>query len=386
MLNLNTMIIGIDASNIREGGGLTHLKSILQFANPKHSGFSKIVVWSSQATLNQIPDAPFLDKTSHPNLNKSTLFTFLFQFFKLKKEAKNKNCDVIFAPGGTFISSFRPFVTMSQNMLPFEIEEAKHYNMKMRIRLGILYFTQSFAFKKANGLVFLTNYAKNYITNKIKINPNKTTIIPHGVSLAFQKEPRIQKEATHYNQQNLFELLYVSYITIYKHQWNVAEAVCQLHQEGFPIKVKLIGSVLDSFEKVQAVLEQYPNSNQCIEYIPGLPHQELIQHYHSSDAFVFGSSCENMPIILIEAMSAGLPIISSNSGPMKEVLEDSGLYFNPRNVSEIKNAIVKLFENHQLRTNLARQSYQKTLHYSWENCANATYEYLVKIGKEYKTS
>ena len=150
--------------------------------------------------------------------------------------------------------------------------------------------------------------------------------------------------------------------------------------------MKLIGSVLDSFEKVQAVLEQYPNSNQCIEYIPGLPHQELIQHYHSSDAFVFGSSCENMPIILIEAMSAGLPIISSNSGPMKEVLEDSGLYFNPRNVSEIKNAIVELFENHQLRTNLARQSYQKTLHYSWGNCANATYEYLVKIGKEYKTS
>lgn len=378
------MIIGIDASNIRFGGGLTHLNAILQFANPTESGFSKIIVWASQTTLNQIIDAPFIEKRTHSFLNKSTLFTFLFQFFKLNTEAKTRNCSVIFAPGSTFISPFRPFVTMSQNMLPFEIEESKHYNFMMIVRLGILFFTQSFSFKKASGLIFLSQYAKNYITNKIKINPNKTIIIPHGVSPAFQKEPRIQKEKENYTPQNPFKFLYVSYITIYKQQWNIAEAVCQLHQEGFPIKVKLIGSILDSFEKVEKVLAKYPNSKDCIEYIGGLPHQDLIDHYHNSDAFVFGSSCENMPIILIEAMSAGLPIISSNSGPMKEVLEDGGLYFNPRNVPEIKTAIVRLFENHNLRTQLAQKSYTKTLVYSWSNCAKDTFDYLVKIGNEFK--
>jgi len=378
------MVIGIDASNIRFGGGLTHLNAILQFANPTESGFSKIIVWASQSTLNQITDAPFIEKKTHSYLNKSTLFTFLFQFFKLNTEAKARNCKVIFAPGSTFISSFRPFVTMSQNMLPFEFEESKHYNFMMKVRLGILFFTQSFSFKKANGLIFLTQYAKNYISNKIKINPNKTIIIPHGVSPAFQKKPRIQKEKEYYNHQNLFEFLYVSYITIYKQQWKIAEAVCQLHQEGFPVKVKLIGSILDSFEKVEKVLAKYPNSKDCIEYIAGLPHQDLIAHYHNSDAFIFGSSCENMPIILIEAMSAGLPIISSNSGPMKEVLEDGGLYFDPRNVSEIKKAIVTIFENHNLRTQLAQKSYTKTLVYSWQNCSKNTFDYLVKIGNEYK--
>jgi glycosyltransferase involved in cell wall biosynthesis len=377
------MIIGIDASNIREGGGLTHLKAILQFANPKQLGIDKIVVWSSIATLNQIPEVDFVEKVSHKYLNKSTLFTFLFQFFLLKKEAKNRNCEVLFAPGGTFISAFRPFVTMSQNMLPFEIEEAKHYGWKMRLRLKILHFTQTFAFKKANGLIFLTQYAKNYISKAIHLK-NTSIIIPHGVNPAFKLEPRVQNPASFYTKENLFEFLYVSYITVYKHQWNVAEAVCQLHQEGFPIKVKLIGSVLDSFEKVQEILAKYPNSKECVEYIAGLPHQQLIEHYHTSDAFVFASSCENMPIILIEAMSAGLPIISSNSGPMQEVLNDAGLYFNPRNLSEIKKTMVALFENHQLRTTLAQQSYQKTNEYSWENCAKDTFQFLVKTAKEYK--
>jgi len=377
------MIIGIDASNIREGGGLTHLKAILQFANPSKSGFSKIIVWSSDATLKQLIEAPFIEKKSHPYLNKSTLFTFLFQFLFLKKEAKKSQCDAVFAPGGTFISAFRPFVTMSQNMLPFEIEESKHYNLKMRIRLAILFFTQSFAFKKANGMIFLTNYAKSYITSKIKIDPSKTVKIPHGVSTAFQKQPRLQQEPAAYHADHLFEFLYVSYVTIYKHQWQIAEAVCQLHQEGYPVKVKLIGSILDSYEKVTTVLNKYPNSNACITFIPGLPHHELSKEYHEAAAFVFGSSCENMPIILIEAMSAGLPIVSSNSGPMKEVLGDAGLYFDPRNLASIKSALLNCFQNKTLRTEMAQKSFQKTLAYSWENCAKDTFDYLVKIANLY---
>lgn len=378
------MIIGIDASNIRMGGGLTHLKAILESVNPKVSEFSKIILWSSNSTLHQIPDYSFLEKQTHPFLNKSNLFSVLFQFLLLKKEANSNKCDLVFAPGGTFISSFRPFVTMSQNMLPFEEEEAKHYYLKMRIRLKLLFCTQSFAFKKSNGLIFLTNYAKNYISKKINIEASKATIIPHGVSSLFQLEPREQLEPSCYTPDKPFEFLYVSYITVYKHQWNIAEAVCQMHQEGYPVRLKLIGSVWDSFDKVKVVLEKYPNSSECIQYIPGLPHNELITHYHNSDAFVFGSTCENMPIILIEAMSAGLPIASSNYGPMQEVLEHSAIYFDPRKVEQIKEALQTIFENDEVRAINASRAFKKTQDYTWENCANETFSFLVKVAKEYK--
>lgn len=378
------MILGIDASNIREGGGLTHLKSILGAAEPEIAGFSKIILWSSDATLQQISDYPFVEKVSHPFLNKSTLFTFLFQFLYLKKFAKRKKCALVFVPGGTFISSFRPFVTMSQNMLPFEWEEASQYGIKMRIRLKLLFFTQTFAFKKANGLIFLTKYAKKYISEKIGLQEGKGTIISHGVNPAFHLKPRLQLKSSDYVRNKPFEFLYVSYITVYKHQWNVAEAICQMHLEGYPLRLKLIGSVLDSFEKVKAVLEKYPNSKDCIEHIPGLSHQELIAHYHNSDAFIFGSSCENMPIILIEAMSAGLPIASSNYGPMEEVLKDTAVYFDPKKVIEIKRAIQELFENEQARTLIATSLFEKTQDFTWKNCANETFTYLVKIANEYK--
>ena len=47
------MILGIEASNIRAGGGLVHLVEIIKNADPKKYGFSKVSLWSSRKTLDQ---------------------------------------------------------------------------------------------------------------------------------------------------------------------------------------------------------------------------------------------------------------------------------------------------------------------------------------------
>jgi len=56
------MILGIDASNIRTGGGLTHLKSILNFIADDTLKFKKVIIWSNTQTLNQLPDKQWIDK------------------------------------------------------------------------------------------------------------------------------------------------------------------------------------------------------------------------------------------------------------------------------------------------------------------------------------
>jgi hypothetical protein len=52
------MILGIDASNVRGGGGVTHLVELLAAADPVAAGFKCVVVWSGQATLGRIADKP----------------------------------------------------------------------------------------------------------------------------------------------------------------------------------------------------------------------------------------------------------------------------------------------------------------------------------------
>ena len=57
------MILGIDAFNIKDGGGVTHLVEMLRVANPKNFGFTKVIVWGDNKLLSQIDQQKWLKKT-----------------------------------------------------------------------------------------------------------------------------------------------------------------------------------------------------------------------------------------------------------------------------------------------------------------------------------
>jgi glycosyltransferase involved in cell wall biosynthesis len=375
------MTLGIDATNIRTGGGLTHLLEVLKETDISSHGFSKVVIWSSDKTLAQISNKEWLIKESNPMLNNSFLHSFLYQILYLSRSAdKIHKCDLLFVPGGSFLGYFKKIVSFSQNMLPFEKKESKRFSRwQDRLRFKILFFTQKYTFKRSKGVIFLTKYAQNYITNSINLK-SESIIIPHGINPSFTAKPRLQQPISEYTFVSPFKLLYVSIITVYKHQWNVALAVLKLREEGYPIELDLIGgSTQESLDLLNIVLKS--DINKVVNYRGLIPYEELGDIYKNANAFVFASSCENMPIILIEAMTAGLPIVSSNMGPMPEVLGDSAFFFNPLDVNDIYYAIKKMLDSNDLRTKKVESSFSKSINYTWQSCSHKTFEYLSKVAK-----
>ena len=71
------MIIGIDASNIRAGGGVTHLLELLRAVDPLVYGFAQVIVWGGKATLGRIEDRPWLVKNHQPLLDKGLLLPYI---------------------------------------------------------------------------------------------------------------------------------------------------------------------------------------------------------------------------------------------------------------------------------------------------------------------
>ncbi len=283
------MILGIDATNIRSGGGLTHLKEILSNRSKNDFPFSKIIIWGSNSTLNKLPDDVIILKKSHLLLNKSFIFSFLFQLFLFSKLAKKEKCKLLFIPGGTFLGSFKNFVSMSQNMLPFQKEESTRFkDIKSRLRFKLLYFTQSYTFRRSRGLIFLSKFAKDFITQRLDLKTNYH-IIPHGINLSFLNLPKPQREISSYTSENPYKLLYVSIVTVYKHQWNVADAVLRLRQEGYAVTLDLVGGYTgESLEKLNNILKKDIYS--CITYMGLKSYEDLEKIYKSADAFVFAYS------------------------------------------------------------------------------------------------
>ena len=86
--------------------------------------------------------------------------------------------------------------------------------------------------------------------------------------------------------------------------------------------------------------------------------------------------CENLPNILLEGMASGLPIACSDRGPMPELLGDSAVYFNPELQSSIEDALEILMNSPELRHKLSEKSYQLSQKYTWDKCAEQTFEFL----------
>lgn len=371
------MILAIDATNIRNGGGLTHLKQLILEGNPLSNNIDKIIIWSSKKTLDQLPNRPWLEKKSHKLLNKSFIYSFIFQYLYLSRFLKNDKVDLLFVPGGTFIGKFKPFVSMSQNMLPFEkIERNRFPSILSKLRFIILERTQSYTFENSELVIFLSKYARDYVNNIVNIKKHK--IISHGINLNFSNVPKEQNDINIYTNKEPFKLLYVSTVNVYKHQWNVCEAVLKLRNEGFSISLDLIGGATpESLRKLNQVIAK--DEFNCIFYKGLVKYEELASIYKSADGFIFASSCENQPIILLEAMSAGLPIISSNMGPMPEVLGDGQFYFDPLNIDSIYENLKEFLIYYKKRESLVKYSYQSSLEYTWKECANETFKTLTEI-------
>jgi glycosyltransferase involved in cell wall biosynthesis len=376
------MKVVIDASNLRAGGGVTHLTALLGAADPGRHGVTAVDVWSGRKTLARLPSRPWLAARHHPALDRSLPERLLWQRFELPRHADGA---LLFAPGGATASPVRPRVVMSRNMLPFEARERARYGASLaRARLEVLRVAQSRQFSHADGVIFLSRYALDSILPQLATPPRKRTIIPHGVDDAMRLAPRPQRPRAALTAADPLRALYVSSVSRYKHFAEVADAVHALRAEGLPLVMEFVGPAEDeaSERALTERLHRYDPAGAYLTWRGGLAHAEVAASYRRAEVFVYASSCENLPNILIEAMAAGLPIASSSRGPMPEVLGDAGVYFDPEHPPDLREKLRRLVDSAELRSELAGKAYEGAARFNWARCADETFAFLAEVHRD----
>ena len=378
--------IGIDATNLRAGGGVTHLMELLRAVQPAQQHIDRIVVWGGKPTLKALEAQPWLSKCNPPASDKGLLQRTFWQRYRLSQAARDEGCDVLFVPGGSYAGNFHPVVTMSQNLLPFEMHELRRYGWTFfTLKLLLLRWVQSRSFQKTDGVIFLTEYARDVVLRVTRRLRGQTCIVPHGLNPRFNKAPKLQRVIAEYDDAHPYRVLYVSIIDQYKHQWHVVEAVAALRKLGFPIVLDLVGPAYPpALKRLNQTIDRLDFERRWVHYQGAIPFNELHLRYAQADLGLFASSCENMPNILLETMASGLPIACSNRGPMPEVLGQAGVFFNPEQPEDIARALRELIELPQTRTELARASFERAQAYSWVRCAEETFRFLVGVIQQQK--
>ena len=235
-----SIVLGIDASRNRSGGARAYLLGILGGVDPRDFGIREVHVWSYRELIDALPNPPWLIKHNPPSLEKSLTHQILWQATRLTVEANQCGCDILFSTDASTFCHFKPMVVLSQDLLSYEPGVLRYYRLGYNLlrALTILY-VQNAAFRRAAGVIFLTQYVGDLIQKSC--GPLKRiTYIPHGISDDF-RAITLSPEWP-WDVGRPVRIVYVSPVWQFKHQWVVVQAVELLRKSGHNIVLELIGS------------------------------------------------------------------------------------------------------------------------------------------------
>ena len=368
-------VVGIDASRNRSGGAKVHLLGILKDCDPLSYAIHEVHVWSYKTLLDELPDAPWLTKHNPPELERSLIHQAWWQYRSLPTEARDCGCDILLNTDAGTVCRFRPAVVMSRDLLSYDQQEMRRYGVSAaRLRSILLRVMQTRSMKHADGVIFLTNYAARIIQG-VTGELRRVTVIPHGVGENFKQTTSTGAWLEEAGRE--IRCLYVSNAEMYKHQWMVIRAIGNLRRRGYNVSLLLVGGGTGLAQRlIDKEIAQTDPQGDFIESIGFVYQNEIPNLLAQADIFVFASSCENMPNTLVEAMASGLPIACSDRGPMPEILEDGGVYFDPENAESIAAAIENIIRNREMRVSIAKRAKELAEQYSWARCASETWDFL----------
>ncbi|MFI5202531.1 MAG: glycosyltransferase family 4 protein, partial [Candidatus Kapaibacterium sp.] len=290
-----------------------------------------------------------------PNSRQTPLHKVFGEQIMLPRYITREKIDVMYYPGN-FVS------LLSKVPAVVNVRSAAHfYGAKYGIR-GMRRIIRSLLMpasaRKARAVITPSEDIKRDIVGHAKIAEQKVQVIPHGVNLTLfngsqNRESREGLELLErYSLTSGDYLLYVSALWRYKRQDQLLRAHAEIVRSGFPeLKLVLAGLGTGVGKKYLDELYALPGklgTEKLVVFTGGLPQTDLRYLYAHARAFVFPSSYESFGNPIFEAWASGIPVAVSNVHSFPEIAGDATLFFDPRDVEDIKDKILQLLSDSEL--------------------------------------
>lgn len=186
--------------------------------------------------------------------------------------------------------------------------------------------------------------------------------IPLGIDL--EKFYQVEKTDRPY-----VEFTFVGRITPIKNLPFLIRGFNEALKKNNRILLNIVGGGDESEIKI---VKQLIEKNQNIRFLGERYGAQLIEIYQRSDVFILTSSYDNFPNVIFEAMACGLPVIATSVGGIKDQVIDgeTGILIQPGNIEDLKNAILKLASDKELRERMGQAGRRRVeQEFSWDKSA-----------------
>jgi glycosyltransferase involved in cell wall biosynthesis len=154
-----------------------------------------------------------------------------------------------------------------------------------------------------------------------------------------------------------------------------------VQEKNQDLNLVLVGNKGWKYHAVFQEMERLAHLRNRIHFTGFVDDADLAALYSGALAFFYMSYYEGFGLPPLEAMQCGIPVVTSNTSSLPEVVGSAGIMLSPEDEEGMANAMMKLFHDSDLQARMKKQSLEQAALFSWTKCAESTaraYEHAVK--------
>ncbi|MBT6049820.1 MAG: glycosyltransferase [Candidatus Scalindua sp.] len=227
--------------------------------------------------------------------------------------------------------------------------------------------------KRASIIVADSYSTKRDIVEFFGINEEKIKVVHLGVESRFRPIGNV-KEYRLKNKLHSKMILNVGTLEPRKNVITLMKAFKKLREKGFEAyKLVIAGEKGWLYTQIFKEVEHSGLKNEIL-FLGVVKDEDLPALYNCADIFVYPSLYEGFGLPPLEAMACGIPVVTSNTSSLPEVIGDAGIMVDPDDVNSLCETMCNLLTDKELRCQMSKNGLKRAKLFSWEKAANEILE------------
>jgi glycosyltransferase involved in cell wall biosynthesis len=364
------MLIALNMLFVAPGlaGGRVYCEGLLRGLQAV-DGANEYVVYTRRGVRLPPLDPRRFQHVEAPVAPGSTAWRTLWEYRGLPRAVRREGFDLFHGLGGLSPSSACPFVLTIHDLIYRHFPESVPLGFRLFMK-----WVQPTVARKADRIIVPSRYSAREAAAYLGVNEGRVRVIPEGPGAGFQPvtdEGRVEETLKKYAVRRPY---IVSVCRGYPHKnlTGLLRAFGHLRGRGHAdVQLVLVGEPLrDGQDLARAATEAAPEG--AVVFTGFVDHDDLCALYTAAEVFAFPSLAEGFGLPVLEAMSCGTPVVSSDATALPEVVGEAGMLADARDPEAFASALAQVLESASLRDDLRAKGAARVREFSWEKAARET--------------